>query len=337
MTELKYEHSQTVPTLRIVWMDLLRGLAILLVVLDHAADQVRSRAPQSIEFIDVFNDAVSPFRMPALMLLSGMLLARSLDKPIKTYAVGKLGKIGWPYLIWSLIILGLLAATSSLTGGTITVGRFARIFYDPPTYLWYLAYLLVFYAVCLFLRSGLIRGLLVPVLLATSAFLPFELKRFVFLFAFFLLGDLISRYRDNFDRITGKRSVIVSAAALGIGTAIIAGTGYTVRYEAVWAVGVIGMVVALIPLLKTASGSRPGVFLAKIGRSSIVFYVSHWAIILVSYHLLVRLGISNTWLLLGAVLAAGLVSGFVMDALRKRFWLLDALYELPPRKSLRSR
>ena len=314
---------------RIVWMDLLRGIAIVLVVLDHSSDQIRSNTPGAIGAVNIFNDAVSPFRMAALMFLSGMLLARSLAKPWRVYVVGKLGKVGWPYLLWSFAILGLLAATSFITGGTVTVSQFVRVFYDPPTYLWYLAYLLLFYAVSLILRSGALRSALVPVALVASAFMPYELKRLLFLFAFFLLGDLVSRHSQAFDRVVARPAVCLLGALLGMATALAAGSGISVRYESLWSVGVMGMIVAVIPLLKRVAVTAPGRFLASVGQNSIVYYVTHWCVILVSYHVLYRAGVSSPLVLFVSVLACGLASGYLMVAARKRFRMVGGLYELP--------
>jgi fucose 4-O-acetylase-like acetyltransferase len=329
MTSAKFTSTPTASRPRIGWMDLLRGVAIILVVIDHSAGQVRSQIPESLGLLDTFNDAVSPFRMPSLMFLSGMLLARSLEKPWRTYVAGKLGRIGWPYIVWSFVILGLLAATSSLTGGSVSASRFARIFYDPPTYLWYLAYLLTFYLICLIFRQGVIRSYLIPLALLASAFLPFELKRLVFLFAFFLLGDFVSRHRSVVDQVVMKPAVIGLCVLLGIGTAAVASTGAVVRYEATWSVGVAAMIVAVIPPLKLAANTRPGLLLSYVGRNSIVFYVTHWAVVLVVYHLAYRAGLHSPWLLFVAVFGCGLASGFIMDALRKRLAFVDALYQLP--------
>lgn len=314
---------------RIAWMDLLRGLAVVLVVFDHSADQIRSSIEGSVTAAKVFNDGVSPFRMASLMFLSGLLLPQSLLKARPVYLKGKLSKIAWPYLIWSFIILALLTATSGLTGNTVGIERFLRVFYNPPTYLWYLAYLLAFYAACLFI-APLIRSCLLPVSLVASAVVPVEdLQRMLFLFAFFLLGDLAARNRDDWESITCRKWCIAAGAMSGAITAVVAASGVSVRYEAVWAFGVLGAIVAVRPALERIAPTRVGGLLAGAGRNSIVFYVSHWSVMLVTFHLLHRGGVKNPWILLAVVLAAGLGSGFVMAWARKRWAVAAWLYQWP--------
>ena len=126
------------------WMDTLRGTAVLLVILLHASEGLRYYASSLPPLIDNVNQLFEPYRMPTLAFLSGMLLQRSLAKGPARYLRGKAAKVAWPYALWSLIILGV--------GGSLTVHEVARIVYFPPTYLWYLYFLLIFYALGLVLR-----------------------------------------------------------------------------------------------------------------------------------------------------------------------------------------
>lgn len=63
------------PGSRFTWMDLFRGLAVVLVTANHAADESTSEAIRGVMA------ALGDYRMPALLLLSGILLPRSLTKP----------------------------------------------------------------------------------------------------------------------------------------------------------------------------------------------------------------------------------------------------------------
>lgn len=111
--------SHTRPLERMSWIDVLRGLAVLAVVLHHAALQVTHGRDTNLGWISTLDDAVTPFRMPILMFLSGLLLPLSLAKPWVVYLRGKLRKIAWPYLLWSFLHLGVLVAASSLREETV--------------------------------------------------------------------------------------------------------------------------------------------------------------------------------------------------------------------------
>lgn len=90
---------------------------MLLVVLFHAGTGVAYFGDFYPRGIDVFNQVVEPYRMPALMFLSGMLLHRSLSKSASLYFGGKARKIAWPYVLWSLI--GLMLAGDVIFAGAL--------------------------------------------------------------------------------------------------------------------------------------------------------------------------------------------------------------------------
>lgn len=107
---------------RHVELDAIRGTAVMLVVLYHAIialDLIGTKAPM---WLVLFNDAVSPFRIPTLVLLSGLLLPRSLRKPAGEYVRGKIRGLAWPYLVWTVIVAAFLLLGSHLAGkGVATV------------------------------------------------------------------------------------------------------------------------------------------------------------------------------------------------------------------------
>src|SRR5690606_3028309 len=59
---------------RITWMDVLRGLAILLVILHHTTQIVAYRVDEVPEFFAFISAFFAPYRMPMLMFLSGLLV-----------------------------------------------------------------------------------------------------------------------------------------------------------------------------------------------------------------------------------------------------------------------
>ncbi len=88
---------------RLQWMDMLRGSAIVLVMLWHSSAVpvlYGARMPEAVRAVNMF---FLPFRMPTLMFLSGLLLPASLRKPLPVYYAGKFAAIGWPYLVFVLL------------------------------------------------------------------------------------------------------------------------------------------------------------------------------------------------------------------------------------------
>jgi hypothetical protein len=133
-------------------------------------------------------------------------------------------------------MLGLVASTSGLTGNrTVTAGSFARVFYDPPTYMWYLAFLLVFH-----LAAGalplIVRALIVPVALLASPMVDHHyFSRMLFLVAFFLLGDVVMRHWDRFERLSRRRGVRLGSGPLAASAAAASAIGgVSVNYSSLW-------------------------------------------------------------------------------------------------------
>lgn len=120
---------------RATWVDALRGLAVLLVLVWHVltiGDDSRVHHGPIWEG----SVALQGLRMPVLFFLSGLLLHRTVAKPLPEFALGKWANVVWPYLLWQLLAL--------LMDPDLSVLRLAD--WGPDTYLWFLFYLAVCFA-----------------------------------------------------------------------------------------------------------------------------------------------------------------------------------------------
>lgn len=91
--------SPTVPSSsRMHWMDTYRGLAILLGVFFHAVGNFKSATGLSwISGFDHVSMFFDPYRMPFLLVLSGLLLQRALAKPLAHYLGGRCARSSGPF------------------------------------------------------------------------------------------------------------------------------------------------------------------------------------------------------------------------------------------------
>lgn len=137
--------------MRELWMDRLRGIAVLLVIAWHAFSIPTFFGVAMPATVLIANDALSTYRIPALLVLSGLLLRRSLAKPLPTYYLGKVRHIAWPFLVWSLIYW--LANPGGVDG-------LSADYWLGGSYLWYLLVIGFCYAIarsyggCRLLRSS---------------------------------------------------------------------------------------------------------------------------------------------------------------------------------------
>jgi uncharacterized membrane protein YcfT len=280
---------------RLRWVDVTRGLAVLLVVFYHVVIALQVADLEAPAWAAVLNDALAPFRIPTLVFCSGLLLARSLRKPPRAYLVGKLRHIGWPWLVWTTVIVGFLWAGSTVAGeGSYGPARLVELVVSPTTYTWYLAYLLVFYVVAMVLPAAA-RTAAIPVLLAVSVLAHDGdgWTRVTFLLAFFFLGDVAARHRGRFETLARRPLVVVAAAVVALATAVASTQLPGLRYDLVAAAGVVGLVLVAVPLGTRAAGTLVGRGLAAMGRDSIVWYTTHWIVVTLGVHVLARLGLQS--------------------------------------------
>lgn len=171
-------------------MDRLRGAAIIAVVVLHAELTTSATTGVVLPVVHTVNGLLSPYRMPVLVALSGMLLTPALSKPWRAYLSGKVRNLLWPYLVWVTLDTAYAAARA----GGMDWDYVARLAYDPRTYLWFLVYLFLFYLVGLGLPGWLrvVGGPLLVVVVAPSD--PgAEWHRLAALFGWFLMGDALGR------------------------------------------------------------------------------------------------------------------------------------------------
>ncbi|WP_258077214.1 acyltransferase family protein, partial [Xanthomonas arboricola] len=146
------------------WVDWLRGASVLMVIVLHAYGfafdaypELRGGAAEESSAlmlsIERLNRSLAPLRMQLMFLLSGLFVARGLDKGIAPYLGGKLRHVLYPYLLWSVLIFALREAGSVLAKaepiawldlGKIAVGNVALT--------WFLFYLFVFLVLMPLLR-----------------------------------------------------------------------------------------------------------------------------------------------------------------------------------------
>lgn len=313
--------------MRETWMDALRGIAMLLVVLLHAGLALEYYATGYPRSIEVFNQAFQPYRMPTLIFLSGVLLSRSLSKSAGTYFGGKARKIVWPYAVWTVIALTLQ--------GDLGLHELGRAVYDPvETHLWYLWFLIIFYSVAWLMKLARVPALPVAIIaLIASGFLPenpMRLEKMFFLFGFFLLGHVFALHRESVSAFL-RRPVAVAFAVVAVLVASAMNiAGFKVLYEPIYALCVVGAISLAMILVPRIPAGRVRGALEYVGRNSIILYVVHLLVIKVSGTVMQRIGIDNPWLMFPALVALGIGVSVVLMYLAGRFRVPAWLFEWNP-------
>lgn len=92
----------TVPSNRLDWVDMAKGLSIFLVVIMYCASSVGEDTGQ-IGFLHWTIAFAMPFRMPEFFLLSGLFLAQVIARPWAAYADRRVIHYFYFYALWAII------------------------------------------------------------------------------------------------------------------------------------------------------------------------------------------------------------------------------------------
>lgn len=307
---------------RFDWMDRTRGLAILLLLVLHAtAIPALFGGFTTAYWLDVFNSYAAPARMPVLMFLSGMLLQRSLAKPLGRFYSGKLRILLWTYVVWAVIHLALTGRLEEL----ITPWTWVQ-----TIYLWFISFILVYYLLGPILAKV---PAWLPILPAIGLYLGFSvvergfILKFFFYWVFFLCGDLFVRLRAERFLVHQWGRIIATLLLLTVmlvpmsGAGALAGAGWRLLTAMV----VVAFVLAWAPLVLNFEVNDP---MRSIGRNSLVYYVSHFPLMVLTTWALVRLGVTQSWLAFIACLLVAI--GVAALLVRGRRWaMIDALFAAP--------
>ncbi|MGQ0672248.1 MAG: acyltransferase family protein [Hyphomicrobium sp.] len=266
---------------RVDWVDVAKGICILLVVMLHSTFGVE-KAIGAETALHAFIDWAQPFRMPDFFLISGLFLARRIDRPWREYLDSKVLHFAYFYLLWMHILL-LAKAVPMVAGGGAgeLLSLYLWSYVDPFGSLWFIYLLAIFFVVTRLLSPlpgwAALGGaaLLHVVWPHTGIFLADEFAgRFVFFLAGSLLSDAVFRFGDR----VARAPAIVLATGLVIWAAInthgvISGAASWPVLDLLYSFAGIAAVVATSVIL-ARNGGMAGEALRYCGRNSISIYLA---------------------------------------------------------------
>lgn len=322
---------------RIGWMDVLRGLSILLVILHHSTQIVEYRVAELPEFFTFLSAFFAPFRMPMLMFLSGLLIAGSLKRPASEYVWGKIRRILWPIVVWTLIYNGMQFVVDG--------GGFNPLSLDFwNSYLWFMQFVLAYYLIALVVKVVPVWVLIVLPLI--GAFLVTDpelqlLQRFFYLMPFFFLGAFIEQHWDRYAAILSARwaavlCVVPVAVALYSGLDELLwrgageGTDGGLWYEPLAAVPAMLGIVILVRVAVLIPDARWLAPVRFVGRYSLIYYTAHYPVFAALGWLAAKAGLSQPAVALVVIFLATVAVATVFALLGRRM-PVSLLFELPKR------
>ena len=126
------------------WIDVAKGLGILLVVYGHTVRGLVSAGillnDGVVKFVD---DFISEFHMPLFFMISGFFLVAGARRPWRSFLLTRFSRLGYPYVVWATFQTVLQIATGGSTNRTVSFMDLLRIPYAPPMQFWFIYVLLL--------------------------------------------------------------------------------------------------------------------------------------------------------------------------------------------------
>jgi uncharacterized membrane protein YcfT len=328
---------------RLEWVDVAKGICILLVVMMHATLGVE-KATGDVSDLNAFITWAQPFRMPDFFLISGLFLAARIDRPWREYLDTKVVHFAYFYVLWLTIQFALKApGMVAEHGATATFTDYLTGFVAPFGTLWFI-YLLMVYFVVAKLLGPVPKVLVLAGAAAMHVFAPHTdifildefANRFVFFYSGYALAPFVLTFADRLRTAPAAAVAIglavwavVNAAGVNSGVALMHGPDLVYSY-----VG-IGAVIAFSVLL---TNRLPGDVLAYCGRNSIAVYLAFTVFMGPMRIVLLKLtggDAPETVALLSAL--AGVVGALAMQWFVKGTWAgflftRPAMFRLTPRR-----
>lgn len=183
--------SSSPQPMRVDWVDYAKGICIFAVVTFYSSGYVEEMM-NARGWMHYLVDFAQPFRMPDFFMLSGLFMARVLDRPLRSYLNTKVVHFFYFYALWATIKFVLVDLRGQLDLGAYQILlNYLYLYIQPESQLWFIYMLPPF-----FIAVRLVRR--VPAVLVYAAAIAFKLyapetdwkmiDRFALYFVFFYTG-----------------------------------------------------------------------------------------------------------------------------------------------------
>jgi uncharacterized membrane protein YcfT len=261
------------------WVDVAKGICIILVVMMHSTLGVE-KAIGSETWLHAFIEWARPFRMPDFFLISGLFLAARIDRPWRSYLDTKVVHFAYFYVLW-LTIQFVVKAPGMIgeIGAAGTLESYFLSFVDPFGTLWFIYLLAVFFVATKLVHAApkalVLAGAAALHLLApkTGWIVADEFSdRFVFFYAGYAFASAIFDYAA-LASATSKKALIVALGTWAIlnALAVHSGQAHVPGPDLMFSfVGIAAVVSFSVLIVNSGAGSA----LAYCGYHSIAIYLA---------------------------------------------------------------
>lgn len=327
---------------RVAWVDLAKGLCIIMVVMMHSTLGVEKAAGET-GWLGLVVEFARPFRMPDFFLISGLFLAARIEAPWRLYLDRKVLHFAYFYILWLTLQFALKApGLAAELGWSGALETYFTAFVQPFGTLWFIYHLAVFFVVTRALKSvpwpivWIGAALLQIAPIHTGSVLIDEFaSRYVFFYSGYIFASRIFGFARWMDANLGAGLALLAGWALINGLLVFSGYGdWPVVSLALGFAGACGIVAISAAFARL--GSRAGLGRATyaglkwLGAHTIVVYLAFFLPMAVARAVLFKTGIiADIGTISALVTVAGILGpvvlyGFIKWSGRGRF-----LFERP--------
>jgi uncharacterized membrane protein YcfT len=320
---------------RVDWVDYAKGFCIVMVVMMHSTLGVEAAAGGE-GWMHALVAFAKPFRMPDFFLISGLFLARVIDRDWWTYLDRKVVHFAYFYVLWITIQIGMKApvvAAEAANGWTEVARFYLMAFIEPFGTLWFIYLLPVFFVVTKLTRQ--VRPLAIFLIGAALEIAPIHTgwtlidefaSRFVYFYAGYWLAPHIFKFAGAM--LTRPAAAMAGLALWAAVNGALVFAGYADLPFMSLALGLVGAG-AVVTAATLMAQSHLCVWLRYCGRNSIVIYLAFFLGMAASRTVLLKTGIvTDIGTISALVTAAGVIGALVLHWL-VRNTPLRFLFERP--------
>jgi uncharacterized membrane protein YcfT len=297
---------------RIDWVDMAKGICIVMVVMMHSTLGVEQAAGRE-GWMHVVVAFARPFRMPDFFLISGLFLARVIGRDWRTYLDRKVVHFAYFYVLWVTIQFAFKAPMFAHEVGWRGVGlAYLEAFIEPFGTLWFIYLLPIFFVVIKATKT-----LSWPVIWIAGAAMEMShidtgwtaIDEFAHRFIYIYSGYLFAKHVFALAAAVQAKSrlAIVGLFIWALVNGFVVMAGYSDRPVASLALGFAGAcaVIVVAALIARGDALRP---LRYCGENSIVIYLAFFLPMAATRMLLLKTGIVSD---LGTVSVLVTLAGIV--------------------------
>ena len=262
---------------RVDWVDVAKGFCIVFVVMMHSTLGV-GHAAGGTGWMHELVEFARPFRMPDFFLISGLFLARVIDRDWRTYLDRKVLHFAYFYVLWvGINFIFRAPGMLELGGPRLVIQELLLAFVEPFGTLWFIYMLPIFFVLTKLLRPApiwvvlLLAGILESAPIHTGHLVIDEFcDRFVYFYAGYagarFVFDLAAAVRANPHLAGGWLAAwaIVNAVFVFTGAATLPGISLALGFLGAAAVINASVLLSLTPAAQ---------LLRYLGENSIVVYL----------------------------------------------------------------